>query len=60
MNEETRDYKSQTTYVSKDKDTDSKVATAITFEAKLSTFEMDIMKSMGIEEEREPGKSYWY
>lgn len=60
MNEETRDYKSENTYVSRDKDTESQVVTEITFQPKLSTFEMDIMKSMNIEEDREPKKTYWY
>ena len=32
----------------------------ITFQPKLSTFEMDIMEEMGIEEDRIPKKSYWY
>ncbi|EDW29017.1 GL19491 [Drosophila persimilis] len=32
----------------------------ITFQPKLSTFEMDIMEEMGIKEERTPAKSYWY
>lgn len=60
MNEETRDYKSQSTYVARDKDTESKVVTEITYQPKLCTFEMDIMKNMNIEEDREPRKTYWY
>lgn len=60
MNEETKDYKSLTTYMSKDKDTESPVVTEITFKPKLCTFEMDIMESMGIEEDRIPKKTYWY
>lgn len=60
MNDETKDYKSQSTYVAKDKDTETQVVTEITFEPKLCTFEMDIMKSEGIEEDREPRKTFWY
>lgn len=60
MNEETKDYKSISTYVDKAKDTESKVVTEITFEPKLCTFEMDVMKEMGIEEDRIPKKTYWY
>jgi len=60
MNEETKDFKTKSMYIAKEKDTDSKVVTEITFTPKLCTFEMDIMKSMNIEEEREPKKSYWY
>lgn len=32
----------------------------ITFKPKLATFEMEIMESMGIKEDRVPAKSYWY
>ena len=32
----------------------------ITFEPSLATFDMDIMKKMGIEETRTPAKTYWY
>lgn len=60
MNQETKDFKSESTYVAKAKDTESPIVTEITFKPKLSTFEMDIMKSMGIEEDRVPRKTYWY
>lgn len=60
MNDETKDYKSQTTYVAREKDTESQVVTAITYEPKLCTFEMDIMKNLNIEEEGVPPKTYWY
>jgi len=60
MNDETKDYKSPSTYMAKEKDTDSKVVTEITFKPKLSTFEMDIMESEGITEDRVPRKTYWY
>lgn len=60
MNEETKDYKSPSTYVAKDKDTESRDVTEITFQPKLKTFEMDVMDSMGIEEDRVPKKTYWY
>jgi large subunit ribosomal protein L24 len=59
-NEETKDYKTESTYMAKEKDTEATDVTKITFEAKHSTFEMDIMESMGIEEDRVPKKSYWY
>ncbi|XP_059061338.1 large ribosomal subunit protein uL24m [Achroia grisella] len=59
--EETIDYKSKDLYIANpDKDTSADVVTKITFEAKLRTFEMDIMESMGIKEDRVPAKSYWY
>jgi large subunit ribosomal protein L24 len=60
MNEETKDYKTISTYVNKDKDTESGVVTEITFKPKLCTFEMDVMEAMGIEEDRVPKKTYWY
>lgn len=58
--EETIDYKSKKLYLTRDKDTHEDVATEITYEPKLATFEMDIMESMGIKEERDPLKTYWY
>lgn len=60
MNEETKDYKSPTSYVTKEKDTEGTIVTKITFKPKLSTFEMDIMESMGIKDDRIPKKTYWY
>ncbi|XP_059617953.1 large ribosomal subunit protein uL24m [Phlebotomus argentipes] len=58
--EETNDYKTKRTYVEKDKDTASSVVEEITFKPALCTFEMDIMREMGIQEDRIPKKSYWY
>ncbi|CAG4995454.1 unnamed protein product [Parnassius apollo] len=59
--EETIDYKSKELYVeNKEKDTAASDVTKITFQPKLATFEMDIMESMGIKEDRVPVKSYWY
>ncbi|XP_041971418.1 probable 39S ribosomal protein L24, mitochondrial [Aricia agestis] len=59
--EETVDYKSRELYVENmEKDTTADVANKITFSPKLQTFEMDIMESMGIKEDRTPAKSYWY
>ncbi|XP_053620220.1 large ribosomal subunit protein uL24m [Plodia interpunctella] len=59
--EETIDYKSKSLYVENaEKDTKADAATRITFDPKLRTFEMDIMESMGIKEDRVPVKSYWY
>lgn len=60
MNQETKDFKTESMYIAKEKDTESKVVTEITFKPKLSTFEMDIMESMGIKEDGVPGKTYWY
>ncbi|XP_044745374.1 probable 39S ribosomal protein L24, mitochondrial [Coccinella septempunctata] len=59
-NEETRDYKSKSTYKEQPKDTLSAEVDKITFEPKLCTFEMEIMEKMGIKEDRVPAKSYWY
>lgn len=42
------------------KDTVESELVKITFEPKLCTFEMDIMKANGIEENRDPQKFYWY
>ncbi|XP_055713159.1 probable 39S ribosomal protein L24, mitochondrial [Phlebotomus papatasi] len=58
--EETHDYKSKGTYIEKAKDTPAKVVEEITFKPSLQTFEMEIMKEMGIQEDRIPKKSYWY
>lgn len=60
MSQETKDYKSESLYTAKPKDTESKVVTEITYSPKLSTFEMDIMNTMGIEENRVAKKTYWY
>lgn len=59
-NEETKDYKKPSNYIEREKDTVSAVATAVTLKAKLCTFEMDIMESMGIKEDRVEKKTYWY
>ncbi|KAI4467231.1 mitochondrial ribosomal protein l24 [Holotrichia oblita] len=58
--EETIDYKSKKTYDEQPKDTVANDVIDITFSPKLQTFEMSIMESMGIKEERVPPKSYWY
>lgn len=60
MNEETRDYKSTSTYMAKEKDTEGSEVTKITYAAKLRTFEMDVMDDLKIEEPGEWKKSYWY
>jgi large subunit ribosomal protein L24 len=59
-NEETIDYKTKATYYTRDKDTEAAEVAKITYEPKLSTFEMDIMESMNISDDRVPKKSYWY
>ncbi|XP_063548126.1 large ribosomal subunit protein uL24m [Cydia strobilella] len=59
--EETIDYKSKELYLENDeKDTKDDDVTKITFQPKLATFEMDVMESMGIKEDRVPAKTYWY
>lgn len=58
--EETKDYKTKATYKEQPKDTGAEVIKEITFKPKLKTFEMDIMESMGIKEDRVPHKTYWY
>lgn len=58
--EETYDYKTRATYTDKPKDTAGSVVGEITFKPSLCTFEMDIMKQMGIVDERVPKKTYWY
>ena len=59
--EETIDYKTRANYrAHKTKDTVPKVVEDITYEPRLATFEMDIMRSMGITETRRPQRTYWY
>ncbi|KAI5702616.1 hypothetical protein M8J76_003686 [Diaphorina citri] len=43
-----------------DKDTKEQDVLAVTYQPKLSTFEMDIMEEHKIEEDRVPAKSFWY
>lgn len=57
---ETWDYKTPETYLEGDKDTKADVVKAVDFRPTLKTFEMEIMDSMGIVEDRVPKKSYWY
>ncbi|XP_073825261.1 mitochondrial ribosomal protein L24 [Musca autumnalis] len=60
-NNHTHDYKTKAAYIEREgKDTPATVIQEVTFKPKLSTFEMDIMEEMGIEEDRIPKKSYWY
>lgn len=47
-------------YLDSEKDTRDSDLTVITFKPKLTTFEQDIMDSMGIKETRMPAKTYWY
>lgn len=58
--EETYDYKSPETYFERAKDTKAAEVEKVTFFPKLRTFEMDIMETMGIQEDRKPTKTYWY
>jgi len=58
---ETIDYKSAADYKANDeKDTTPKEVAKITYDPTFGTFEMDIMKSMGIKEDRVAKKTYWY
>jgi len=58
---ETVDYKAAGDYVEdKEKDTLARHVEAVTYEPTLATFEMDVMRSMGLREDREPVRSYWY
>ncbi|XP_063709989.1 large ribosomal subunit protein uL24m [Culicoides brevitarsis] len=57
---ETIDYKDKRLYKEREKDTKADVVTKVTFEPRLETFEMSIMRENGIEEERVPAKTYWY
>lgn len=58
---ETIDYKTPTSYFENvEKDTKEADVLAVTFQAKLKTFEMDIMEEQKIEEDRIPAKSFWY
>ncbi|KAK9511237.1 hypothetical protein O3M35_005833 [Rhynocoris fuscipes] len=56
--DETYDYKSKSTYKESDKDTTANDLKQITFKPNLATFEMDIMKSMNIKEDRIPVRTY--
>lgn len=57
---ETADYKEKRIYIERDKDTPADVASAITYEPSLETFEMRVLRDMGIQDDREPPKTYWY
>lgn len=59
-NEETYDYKAKSVYIERPKDTTADVVKEITFKPSLQTFEMEVMKEMGIEETRVPCKTFWY
>lgn len=59
-NEETYDYRLPALYHEQAKDTAKDDVEEVTFEPKLKTFEMDIMDSMGIKDDRVPKKYYWY
>ncbi len=59
--EETLDYRSKSGYqMNKSKDTRPNIVEEVTYEPSLATFEMDIMRQMGIEETRVPKKTWWY
>lgn len=44
----------------RDKDTDKNEVSKVTFTPKLKSFEQDIMDQMGIKEDRQYRKSFWY
>lgn len=56
----TYDYKSPHVYIERPKDTTADDASSVTYEPKLKTFEMEVMDDMGIVEERDAKKTYWY
>lgn len=58
--EETYDYKIKAAYKESEKDTTAGDVLNITFKPALETFEMSIMREMGIEEDRVPVPTYWY
>merc|ERR1712080_413250 len=58
--QETLDYKTKDDYKANDKDTMPKEVEKVTYEPRLATFEMDIMRIMGIKEDRVAKKAYWY
>ena len=59
--QETVDYKTKSSYAeNKLKDTKAADVEDITYVPELCTFEMDIMKKMGIKEDRYAKKTYWY
>lgn len=57
---ETHDYKKKGIYIERDKDTKADIVKEITFEPTLETFEMNVLRNMGIKDDREPPKTYWY
>jgi len=57
---QTYDYKTPKTYKESEKDTTEDDLKAITFSPLLKTFDMDIMDSMGIKEDRVAVPTYWY
>lgn len=59
-NDETSDYKDKKIYIEREKDTLAEAASEITFEPTLETFEMRVLRDMGITEDRIPKKTYWY
>ncbi|XP_008548999.1 probable 39S ribosomal protein L24, mitochondrial isoform X1 [Microplitis demolitor] len=59
-NLETIDYKHPNLYREQAKDTTKANVEKITFKPVLKTFEMDIMDSIGIKEDRIPKKTFWY
>ncbi len=58
---QTRDYKTKAGYKDNPaKDTKATVVEEVTFEPKLATFDMDLMKEYGIEEDRVPRRTFFY
>jgi len=47
-------------YIESDKDTKEDELLAVTFKPNVCTFEEEIMKEMGIVDNRKPAKTYWY
>lgn len=58
--DETHDYKDRNIYIEREKDTLADAVKSITFEPTLETFEMQLMRELGIKEDRIPTKTYMY
>jgi len=57
---ELEDHVNPVSYNESDKDTKEDELLAVTFKPKVCSFEEEIMREMGIVENRKPAKTYWY
>lgn len=58
--EGTHEYQTRAGYKDQPEDTDEKTAHKRTFQPVLKTFEQDIMDQVGIVDEGQPGRTFWY